>query len=74
MRARCCSARRGLGLAVLSRDVAAPALAEGALVALMPDFPVAPLWLKALVPEGRMGRPPVQALVGWLKDKLTATA
>ena len=68
------AARRGLGIAVLSQDVAAPALAEGALVALMPDFPVAPLWLKALVPEGRMGRPPVQALVGWLKDKLTATA
>jgi DNA-binding transcriptional LysR family regulator len=64
------AARRGLGLAVLSRDVAEPALAEGALEPVMQDFPVAPLWLKALVPEGRMGRAPVRAMLAWLREKL----
>lgn len=64
------AARRGLGLAVLSRDVADAALREGALLPVMPDFPVAPLWLKALVPEGRIGRPPVRALLAWLKENL----
>ncbi|MGG5810629.1 LysR family transcriptional regulator [Falsiroseomonas sp. CW058] len=62
--------RRGIGIAVLSRDVVAPALAEGAAVPLLPDFPVAPLWLKALVPEGRIGRAPVRALLAWLKQRL----
>ncbi len=64
------AAKRGLGLAILSRDVAAPALASGAVQALMPDFPVAPLWLKALVPEGRARRAPVQALLASLKAGL----
>jgi DNA-binding transcriptional LysR family regulator len=64
------AARRGIGLAVLSQDAVAPALAEGALVPVMPDFPVAPLWLKALVPEGRAGRAPVQALLAWLRQRL----
>ncbi len=64
------AARRGLGLAILSRDVAAPVLAAGELAAAMADFPVAPLWLKALVPEGRAKRAPVQALLGFLKARL----
>lgn len=64
------AATRGPGPAILSRDVAAPALAPGAVQAPMPEFPVAPLWLKALVPEGRAKRAPVQALRAWLKERL----
>ncbi|WP_270935279.1 LysR family transcriptional regulator [Falsiroseomonas oryzae] len=66
------AARRGLGIAVLPQDAAAAALEEGTLVALMPEYPVAPLWLKALVPEGRRGRAPVKALLDWLREKLSA--
>jgi DNA-binding transcriptional LysR family regulator len=64
------AARRGIGIAVLSADVAAPALAAGAVVPVLAGFPVAPLWLKALVPEGRIGRAPVRALLAWLKHRL----
>lgn len=66
------AARQGLGLAILSRDVAAPALAAGELVETMAEFRVAPLWLKALVPEGRARRAPVQALLGFLRERLAA--
>lgn len=64
------AARGGLGLAILSRDVAAPALAAGELVETMAEFRVAPLWLKALVPEGRAKRAPVRALLDVLRERL----
>jgi DNA-binding transcriptional LysR family regulator len=67
-------AERGLGLAVLPQDLAAASLASGALMPVMAEFPVTPLWLKALVPEGRAARPPVRALLGWLKERLTPPA
>lgn len=66
------AARRGIGLAVLSEDVVAGAIAEGAVARVMEEYPVAPLWLKALVPEGRMNRAPVHALLGFLKERLKA--
>jgi DNA-binding transcriptional LysR family regulator len=62
--------KRGIGIAVLSRDVVAPALEDGSAVPLLAEYPVAPLWLKALVPEGRRNRAPVRALLAWLKDRL----
>jgi DNA-binding transcriptional LysR family regulator len=68
------AAERGLGVTVLPRDLATAALEAGALAPLMADFPVAPLWLKALVPEGRAGRPPLRALLAWLKERLAAAS
>ena len=41
-------------------------------MALLPDYPVSLLWLKALVPQNKIDRPAVQLLLRWLKARLTA--
>ena len=63
------AARMGLGIAILPRMLVGEDLKAGALIPLLEDFPVAPYWLKLLVPRMKMNRPVVSALVRFLKEK-----
>lgn len=65
------AARRGLGLAILPRFLVRDALQTGDLVEVLPETPVSPLWLKALVPRVKRNRPAVEALVAYLKERLS---
>lgn len=60
----------GNGIAWLSAYLSAEHLQSGALMPLLPDFPIKQLWLKALVPENRIQVARVQALLQWLKAEL----
>ncbi|HTV79948.1 MAG TPA: LysR family transcriptional regulator [Steroidobacteraceae bacterium] len=62
--------RMGLGVAILSRMLVEDELRSGALVPLLEEFPVAPYWVKLLVPRVRMNRPAVRALVAFLKEQI----
>jgi DNA-binding transcriptional LysR family regulator len=64
------AARMGMGITILSRLLVAEDLREGTLVELLKDFPVAPYWIKVLVPRMKMNRPVVNALVSFLKDAM----
>jgi DNA-binding transcriptional LysR family regulator len=61
----------GNGIAVLSTYVAQAALHSGELVAILSEFPLEERWLKALVPEYRVGTQPVDELLQWLKEHLS---
>jgi DNA-binding transcriptional LysR family regulator len=61
------SAREGNGLAVVPRFLAEGDLASGRLVALLEDFPMTPLWFKAMVPRNKLNKPAVQAVLDFLK-------
>jgi DNA-binding transcriptional LysR family regulator len=63
---------RGLGIGIVADYFAKPSIDRGELVALLPDYPVSLLWLKALVPQNKIDRPAVQLLLRWLKARLTA--
>uniref|UniRef100_UPI000D368405 LysR family transcriptional regulator n=1 Tax=unclassified Variovorax TaxID=663243 RepID=UPI000D368405 len=65
------AALAGNGIAVLGRYLAAPALAEGTLRPVLADFPMADLWMKALVPESRMQVARVRTLLEWLQRELS---
>ncbi len=62
--------RRGLGIAVLPSILVAGDLEAGRLVRLLPDFRPPPLWLKALVPNHKMLKPSVRALLDFLHERL----
>jgi DNA-binding transcriptional LysR family regulator len=64
------AACRGLGIATMARYIARPSLESGALKLLLPDYPVPELWLKALIPQNRIKKAPVQSLVRWIKDSI----
>jgi DNA-binding transcriptional LysR family regulator len=64
------AACRGLGIATVARYVARPSIVSGALVTLLPDYPVPEFWLKALVPLNRMKKPGVQSLLRWIKERM----
>jgi DNA-binding transcriptional LysR family regulator len=64
------AARHGLGIAVLARYLAEEDIRTGRLVPLLPDFPLASHWLKALVPRMRMNRPVVRDFIAFLKTRL----
>lgn len=61
------AALHGLGLAVLPRFLAERGLAERSLVAVLPDYPLTPIWFKAMVPPNKVHNPVVAALVDHLK-------
>ena len=61
---------RGLGIALLPRFLANDCLADGTLVPLLADFPVATHWVKALVPRMKMNKPVIRELVAFLKERL----
>jgi DNA-binding transcriptional LysR family regulator len=58
----------GNGIAVVSRAAAASRLKSGALVELLPEYPIPDLWLKALVPATRLSLARVQTLLASIRD------
>ena len=61
----------GLGLSVVPEFLAREELADGRLVEVLPDYPITPLWFKALVPRNKAQRPEVSALLDHLKAEFT---
>jgi DNA-binding transcriptional LysR family regulator len=61
------AALEGLGLAVVPEFLAREALAEGRVVPVMPDYPIASYWLKAMIPRNKAHRAEVKALLAHLK-------
>ena len=68
--ALCQACIRGLGVGMVSDYLAAPALARGELVEVMPEIRFPDLWLKALVPLKRVNLPRIRILLEWLKREL----
>lgn len=66
------AALMGLGIAIMPRILVSEDLRAGTLVPLLDEFPVAPYWLKLLVPRMKMHRPVVSALVRFLKESVPA--
>lgn len=60
-------ALESLGLTVVGKFLVRDELASGRLVEVMPDFPIEPLWFKAMVPRNKAHRPEVAALLEHLK-------
>jgi DNA-binding transcriptional LysR family regulator len=61
------AALEGLGIAVLPQFLAREALAQGLLVHLLPDFPLSPIWFKAMVPRTKLHQAEVAALLDHLR-------
>lgn len=57
------AACRGRGITILPDFVARRAVKTGNLTALLPAYPVKPMWLKALVPNKKIDQPVVQLLL-----------
>jgi DNA-binding transcriptional LysR family regulator len=66
------AARMGMGITILSRLLVAEDLRAGTLIELLEDYPVAPYWIKILVPRMKMNRPVVHNLVAFLEDVVKA--
>jgi DNA-binding transcriptional LysR family regulator len=64
------AARRGLGIAALAYYLAVDDLRSNRLVQLLPDYPLATHWLKAMVPRMKSARPAVREFVEFLKLRL----
>jgi DNA-binding transcriptional LysR family regulator len=64
------AARMGMGITILPRMLVDEDLREGTLVELLEDFPVSVYWVKMLVPQTKMNRPAVSALVKFLKESM----
>lgn len=64
------AACRGLGIAMVARYIARPAIEAGTLKTLLPDYPVPELWLKALIPTNKIRRVAVQSLLRWIKERM----
>lgn len=64
------AARMGMGIAILPSFLVKDDLRTGVLIPLLEDFPVAVYWLNAQVPRIKMNRPPVRALVAFLKEAM----
>jgi len=59
---------KDLGVTLIARHIVRPALERGSVVALLDDYPIPDLWVKALVPDSRSENAAVQALLKWLID------
>lgn len=57
------AAKDGSGIAVLSKLISKQARKDGSLVPLLTDFPLPDHWLKAFIPQSRVGLARVQALL-----------
>ncbi len=65
---------RGLGIAILPRYLVEEHVQQGRIVVLLEEFPVASLWLKALVPRMKIDKPAVRELVAFLKTNMQPLA
>jgi DNA-binding transcriptional LysR family regulator len=68
------AACNGNGIAFLPQYLAADALKAGRLEVLLDQFSVPDVWIKALVPAGRIHQPAVQALLSFLRQELSTFA
>lgn len=59
-----------LGIAMLPRYLAGPALARGELQALLPSYPPQEAWFKAFIPRRKVRLPQVAALCEWLETQM----
>lgn len=64
------AARMGMGIAILPRMLIDADLSDGTLVPILEDYPVAPYWVKLLVPRIKMNRPAVRALVNFIRESM----
>ena len=64
------AALKGLGIAMIGRYIARKSLESGLLVPLLSEYPISDLWLKALVPQNKLKRASVQALLQWIKSRV----
>ena len=64
------AAVKGLGIAMIGRYIARKSLESGLLVPLLSEYPITDLWLKALVPQNKLKRASVQALLQWIKTRV----
>ncbi|MEW5423490.1 LysR family transcriptional regulator [Amorphus sp. 3PC139-8] len=62
------AAMDGLGLAIVPEFLAREPLRDGRLITVMDDYPVVPLWYKALVPRHKSLRPEVIAFVEHIRQ------
>jgi DNA-binding transcriptional LysR family regulator len=62
--------KRGVGMAILPRYLVEDDLGAGRLAEVLGDYPLAPLWLKALVPRNKIDRPAVAGFLDHLKARL----
>lgn len=62
---------RGEGIAVLPKDRVLDDLESGSLIRVLPNYGLAPVWLKALISRQRQNSPAVRALVKHLVTALT---
>lgn len=65
------SAIAGNGIAFISHYLVADALSNGTLQAVLPDFQIPELWVKATIPERRVNAAAVQALLQQLRRSLS---
>jgi DNA-binding transcriptional LysR family regulator len=63
----------GLGIAVLPMLLAQQDVSEDRLQPLFPRYRPPPLWLRALVPNTKMAKPAVSALLAFLRQRLAAS-
>jgi len=63
------AALRANGIALLPSYAVAVALRAGTLVRVLPRFTVPSVWMKATVPESRVGLPQVRSLIAFLKAR-----
>ena len=68
------AAERGLGIAMLPGYICREALAHGALVQLLPEFPPEETWFKAYVPKRQAPLARIQALCQWLAHAMEPLA
>jgi len=68
------AARRGLGVALLPESVCAPAIANGELEVVLPDWSMPDGTMHFVYPSRRGMLPGVRALVDFLAERLPATA
>jgi DNA-binding transcriptional LysR family regulator len=60
----------GNGIMVASKLAALSAIHAGKLVPLLPDYPTTDLWLRALIPQSRIGLKRIQALMNVVREAL----
>ena len=61
--------KRGMGIGLLSNYVIRLNMKSGALVPVLPEFPVPDLWVKAMVPIDRLQLSRVAALLAFLRSE-----
>lgn len=61
--------KRGMGIGLLSNYVIRQNIKSGALVPVLPEFPVPDLWIKAMVPVDRLQLSRVAALLAFLRSE-----